>query len=111
MRKKQKQSEMQSSKAKKTASDHFFDGFINNIFSINKNEKKKILHLITKKNIESLLFYTDLRNLEFIVQNGIHTLNNLTLKDDKYYFVWSFLQHEESIDLEFDNSSRAYFWK
>ncbi|ATZ17576.1 hypothetical protein ELUMI_v1c08550 [Williamsoniiplasma luminosum] len=94
-------------KRKKTLAD----AFMNNIFAINKSEKTKILHLLKKHNVESLLFYTDLRNLEFIIQNGINTLNNLTLPEEKYYFVWSFHQHEESIDLEFDNSSRAYFWK
>jgi len=83
----------------------------NNLFLLNKTEKKKIFNMIQKKHINYLLFYTDYRNLTNIFQNGIRQLKKINLKTDEVYYVWSYLQHEESIDLEFDISSRAYFWK
>lgn len=98
-------------KKKRKNSELFSDNFFNSLFLVNKNEKKKVLRIVQKKDISFFLFYTDYRNLPSILANGVCQLKNVELKKDEAYYVWSYLQHEESIDLEFDISSRAYFWK
>lgn len=96
-------------------SENVEEGFIarilNRIFAINKTEKQKILSLLAKTDVQDLLFYTDVRNVPSILKYGIKTINNIKLNENEIYYVWSYLQHDNSIDLEFDNSTRAYFWK
>ena len=96
-------------KKKRKNSELFSDNFFNSLFLVNKNEKKKVLRIVQKKDISFFLFYTDYRNLPSILANGICQLKNVELKKDEAYYVWSYLQHEEAVDLEFDISSRAYF--
>lgn len=96
---------------KQTFTPGIVEDFLDSIFSINKSEKNKIMSLLEKHNIQSLLFYTNAKNLENILKNGIVPLKNLKLIENEVYYVWSFFQHDESIDLELDTSSRAHFWK
>lgn len=97
-------------KKKRKRRNGLFDYF-SSIFLIDKTEKKKVLNIVYKKDIDSFLFYTDYRNIPHILSHGIQQLKNMNLKGNEVYYVWSYLQHDESIDLEFDTSSRAYFWK
>lgn len=87
------------------------ESFFNNIFITNKSEKKKTLSLINHWQINSLLFYTDVHNLENILKFGIRPVRDLELKSEETYYVWSFDQDEETVSLEFDLSSRGNFWK
>ncbi|WP_026389615.1 hypothetical protein [[Acholeplasma] multilocale] len=89
----------------------YFDNILNTLFLTNRSEKKKVLDIIKNNQIESLLFYTDVRNVPSILNSGIQVLNDIKLLENEDYYVWSYLQHDESIDLEFDISSRGYFWK
>jgi len=97
--------------AKKKQTSRTSESSFNNLFLLNKTEKKKIFNIMTKKHINYLLFYTDYRNLKNILNYGIRPLKDVKLVKDEVYYVWSYLQHDESVDLEFDLSSRAYFWK
>jgi len=96
---------------KKHQDEYLNQSSFNNLFLLNKTEKKKVYHMVQKKKLAYLLFYTDYRNLKNIFQHGICQLKKLNLETNEVYYVWSYLQHDESIDLEFDHSSRAYFWK
>ncbi|ATG97589.1 hypothetical protein [Mesoplasma lactucae] len=98
-------------KKKRNPNSLVYEDFFNSLFLMNKSEKKKILKLAQKKDVSFFLFYTDYRNILNIIENGITQLKNINLSKDETYYVWSYLQHDESVDLELDNSSRAYFWK
>lgn len=87
------------------------ESFFNTLFLTNKSEKKKTLALLKKTRVDSLLFYTDVRNLPNILQHGLTPLKNLKLRPREIYYVWSFDQDEETVSLEFDFSSRGNFWK
>ncbi|ASP28646.1 hypothetical protein SCORR_v1c08740 [Spiroplasma corruscae] len=76
-----------------------------------KSEQKKILETIKNKKIETFFFYTDVNNLLIILENGIQLLKEKSLEKDEEYIVWTYLEHKESIGLEFDTSTRAHFWK
>ncbi|WP_031543332.1 hypothetical protein [Mesoplasma photuris] len=89
----------------------YFEDILNKLFLVNKSEKENILKIIEKRDIESLLFYTDSRNINHILDNGIELLKNLKLDYNENYHVWTFSQEEDSINLEFDVSSRGNFWK
>ncbi|WP_036268772.1 hypothetical protein [Mesoplasma seiffertii] len=89
----------------------YFDSILNSLLVLNKSEKKKVLTIIEKHNVQNLLFYTDLRNIPNILNQGIRMLKDINLQEEEAYYVWSYLQHDDSIDLEFDLSTRGNFWK
>ncbi|WP_338983808.1 hypothetical protein [Spiroplasma endosymbiont of Othius punctulatus] len=72
--------------------------------------EKKILRHAKENDVKSFLFYTDVQNTIFILENGINPVNNIKDKIHTEYIVWSYFEHSESIGLEFDNSSRSSFW-
>ncbi|ATZ18950.1 hypothetical protein ESOMN_v1c05680 [Williamsoniiplasma somnilux] len=96
---------------KEVVEEGVFAKWLDKVFAINKTEKQKILSLLEKADVKDLLFYTDVRNVNNILINGIKTVNDIKVTDEEIYYVWSFAQHDNSIDLEFDNSTRAHFWK
>ncbi|AKX34536.1 hypothetical protein SLITO_v1c09250 [Spiroplasma litorale] len=85
-------------------------GFFKKMFA-SKAEQKKIMQIINNKKIETLFFYTDVNNLLIILENGIQLIKEKSIDKDEEYVVWTYLEHEESIGLEFDTSTRAHFWK
>lgn len=91
--------------------DNVFDGFFKTLFVTNTSEKKKTLALLNRSNVRSLLFYTDVRNLNYLLHNGLVPLKKLHLKENQSYYVWSFGQDQETISLELDITSRGNFWK
>ncbi|WP_339021209.1 hypothetical protein [Spiroplasma endosymbiont of Atherix ibis] len=85
-------------------------GFFKKIFN-SKEDKKKVLSIIKTKKINNLYFYTDVNNILLILENGIRLLKDQKLKKNEEYTVWTYLENENSIGLEFDSSTRANFWK
>ncbi|WP_338972617.1 hypothetical protein [Spiroplasma endosymbiont of Panorpa germanica] len=75
------------------------------------SEKKTILSKIKDNNIKHFLFYTQVDNIYLILENGIRLISQKNLKKDQEYTVWTYLENENSIGLEFDSSTRASFWK
>ncbi len=57
-----------------------------------------------------LLFYTDVRNLLYILSFGINPIGNIKLKQNENYIVWSYSQLHDQIQLELINSSHNNFW-
>ncbi|QHX35716.1 acetyltransferase [Spiroplasma sp. TIUS-1] len=72
--------------------------------------EKKVLRITSENDVKSYLFYTDISNILFILENGINPVNNIRDLITTEYTVWSYLEHDESIGLEFDNSNRKNFW-
>ncbi|AUB31226.1 acetyltransferase [Spiroplasma floricola] len=85
-------------------------GFFKKIFN-SKEGQKKVLSIIKTKKINNLYFYTDVNNVLLILENGIRLLKDQKLRKDEEYTVWTYLENENSIGLEFDSSTRAHFWK
>ncbi|AKU80201.1 hypothetical protein [Spiroplasma turonicum] len=85
-------------------------GLFKKIFA-SKSEQKKILQIIKNKNIDNLFFYTDVNNLLIILENGIQLVKEKIVGNNEEYIVWTYLEHKESIGLEFETSTRAHFWK
>jgi hypothetical protein len=54
---------------------------------LNKSEKKKVLTIIEKHNVKNLLFYTDLRNVPNILNQGIRMLKEINLREEEAYYV------------------------
>ncbi|AHB36002.1 hypothetical protein [Spiroplasma apis] len=76
-----------------------------------KNEQKKVLQIIKNKKIANLYFYTDVNNILLILENGIRLVKDQQLKSNEEYVVWTYLENNNSVGMEFDSSSRAHFWK
>ncbi|EOA07028.1 Hypothetical protein MYEA_6120 [Mycoplasma yeatsii 13926] len=99
----------------KTNSDlirhNYFDNLLKSFFISKESEKKTIIDLFEKKNIEYFLFYTDHKNWQNILDYGIRPVRQLILKPKEEYVVWTYQQKEHTISLEFDVSTRAHFWK
>ncbi|QHX36412.1 hypothetical protein [Spiroplasma sp. BIUS-1] len=85
-------------------------GLLKKIFS-NKEGQKKVLGIIKSKKISNLYFYTDVNNVLLILEHGIRLLKDQKLRKDEEYVVWTYLENENSVGLEFDSSTRAHFWK
>jgi isopenicillin N synthase-like dioxygenase len=73
--------------AKKKQTSRTSESSFNNLFLLNKTEKKKIFNIMTKKHINYLLFYTDYRNLKNILNYGIRPLKDVKLVKDEVYYV------------------------
>ncbi|QBQ07399.1 acetyltransferase [Spiroplasma gladiatoris] len=85
-------------------------GLFKKMFS-GKTEQKKVFQIMkTKKNL-NLYFYTDVNNILLILENGIRLLKDQKLNKTEEYIVWTYLENNNSIGLEFDSSTRAHFWK
>ncbi|ALD66082.1 hypothetical protein [Spiroplasma cantharicola] len=102
MKKNDKNKDLSENKPKK--------GFLKKIFK-GKEEQKKVLNIVKNKKINNLYFYTDVNNILLILERGIRLLKDQKLKKDEEYIVWTYLENENSIGLEFDSSTRAHFWK
>ncbi len=102
MKKNDKNTELSENKPKK--------GFFKKLFK-GKEQQKKVLNIIKTKNINNLYFYTDVNNVLLILERGIRLLKDQNLKKNEEYIVWTYLENENSIGLEFDSSTRAHFWK
>ncbi|WP_339029676.1 MULTISPECIES: acetyltransferase [unclassified Spiroplasma] len=102
MKKNDKNKELSENKPKK--------GFFKKLFK-GKEQQKKVLNIIKTKNINNLYFYTDVNNILLILERGIRLLKDQNLKKNEEYIVWTYLENENSIGLEFDSSTRAHFWK
>ncbi|AHI52548.1 hypothetical protein [Spiroplasma culicicola] len=76
-----------------------------------KAEQKKVFQIIKTKKNENLYFYTDVNNILLILENGIRLVKEQKLRSDQEYIVWTYLENNNSIGLEFDSSTRAHFWK
>ncbi|QEH61499.1 hypothetical protein SCHIN_v1c03020 [Spiroplasma chinense] len=85
-------------------------GLFKKIFS-GKVEQKKVLQIIKTKKIKNLYFYTDVNNVLLILENGIRLVKDQKLKKEEEYVVWTYLENNNSVGLEFDSSTRAHFWK
>ncbi|AGR40874.1 hypothetical protein [Spiroplasma taiwanense] len=84
--------------------------FLKKIFNF-KEGQKKVFQIIKNKKNNHLYFYTDVSNIFLILENGIRLLKDQKLKKDEEYIVWTYLENENSVGLEFDSSTRAHFWK
>ncbi|ATZ18182.1 hypothetical protein [Mesoplasma melaleucae] len=87
------------------------DSFFKTLFVNAGSEKEIVLELIKKRGIKSFLFYTDVRNIWYILKNGIQPTQEIILNEDENYYVWGYHQKQDSNNLDFDISSRAHFWK
>ncbi|ATQ35655.1 hypothetical protein CG007_02570 [Mesoplasma entomophilum] len=87
------------------------DNFFKSLFVNAGSEKEIVLDLIKKRGIKSFLFYTDVRNIGYILKNGIQPTQEIVLNKDENYHVWGYHQKQDSSNLDFDISSRAHFWK
>ncbi|AOG60121.1 hypothetical protein SHELI_v1c01660 [Spiroplasma helicoides] len=85
-------------------------GLLKKIFA-SKAEQKKIFQIIKSKKVQYLYFYTDINNVMLILENGIRLIKEQKLAKDEEYIVWTYLEFENSIGLEFDTSTRVHFWK
>ncbi|UKS54270.1 hypothetical protein [Mycoplasma feriruminatoris] len=90
---------------------NYFENILYPFFITKENEKKNVLDLIKKQDIQYFLFYTNSKNWLNILQYGICPAKHIKLKANEKYYVWSYQQKDYSIGLEFDASSRAQFWK
>ncbi|WP_338969922.1 hypothetical protein [Spiroplasma endosymbiont of Labia minor] len=84
--------------------------FFNKLFNKFANQKKIMLN-VKQKNIKNFLFYTDVNNIIHILEYGIKNINSQKLQKDEIYTVWTYLEHDNSIGVELDTSTRAHFWK
>ncbi|WP_084545414.1 hypothetical protein [Mesoplasma chauliocola] len=87
------------------------DSFFKSLFVNAGSEKEIVLDLIKKRGIKNFLFYTDIRNIGYILKNGIQPTQQIALNEKEEYHVWGYHQKQDSINLDFDISSRAHFWK
>ncbi|QGS51628.1 hypothetical protein [Spiroplasma tabanidicola] len=85
-------------------------GFLKKMF-VGKAEQKKVLQIIKTKKNQNLYFYTDVNNILLILENGIRLVKDQKLNKGEEYVVWTYLENNNSIGLEFDSSTRAHFWK
>ncbi|AGR41868.1 hypothetical protein [Spiroplasma diminutum] len=85
-------------------------GLLKKIFS-SKEGQKKVMNIVKAKKINNLYFYTDVNNILLILEHGIRLLKDQKLKKDEEYVVWTYLENNNSVGLEFDSSTRAHFWK
>ncbi|AUM62413.1 acetyltransferase [Spiroplasma monobiae] len=85
-------------------------GFLKKIFA-GKEGQKKVLNIVKTKKINNLYFYTDVSNVLLILEHGIRLIKDQKLRKDEEYVVWTYLENENSVGLEFDSSTRAHFWK
>ncbi|AXK50839.1 hypothetical protein [Spiroplasma alleghenense] len=85
-------------------------GIIQKLFN-KHSERKTILSKIREHNVKNFLFYTNVDNIYLILENGIRLLSQKNLKKGEEYTVWTYLENDNSIGLEFDSSTRASFWK
>lgn len=85
-------------------------GLFKKVFN-SKAGKKEVLKILGSKKIKDLYFYTDVSNVLLILENGIRLVKDQKLKKNEEYTVWTYLENENSIGLEMDNSVRAHFWK
>ncbi|WP_338985356.1 hypothetical protein [Spiroplasma endosymbiont of Diplazon laetatorius] len=85
-------------------------GFLKKLFS-GKEGQKKVLSIVKSKKINNLYFYTDVNNILLILEHGIRLIKDQKLRKDEEYVVWTYLENENSVGLEFDSSTRAHFWK
>ncbi|PPE06193.1 hypothetical protein [Mesoplasma corruscae] len=87
------------------------DSFFKSLFVNAGSEKELILELTKTKKINHFLFYTNVKNASNILRHGIRPVKELKLKTNEEFVVWDYHQRQESINLDFDVSSRAHFWK
>ncbi len=76
-----------------------------------RSGEKQVLKIIKTKQISSFLFYTDVDNILFTLEYGIVPVEQKKQLIKKEYSVWTYLEKENSIGLEFDNSTRVNFWE
>ncbi|AHI53545.1 hypothetical protein SSABA_v1c01330 [Spiroplasma sabaudiense Ar-1343] len=75
------------------------------------SQRKMILNHMSENNIKNFLFYTNVQNILLILENGIKLVSNQNLKKGEEYTVWTYLENNNTIGLEYDSSTRAHFWK
>lgn len=87
------------------------DTFFKSLFINAGSEKEIVLELMKNKKINHFLFYTSIKNVSNILKHGIKPVKELILDDKEEFQIWDYHHRQESINLDFDISSRAHFWK
>lgn len=79
-------------------------------FEWRRRATKKIINQLLDKNIDYFYFYTAINNIFYILDHGIQPATAKTLLPNQKYIVWSFLEKEDYLALEWANTSRNEFW-
>lgn len=99
--------------------NHFNYNFfikINKLFSIKKNfifkrrKTVKIIKELINQKIKVLLFYTDINNILRHLEFGLQPIKYIKLDSSQEYIVWTYLENQDYLEFELDNSTRHYFW-
>ena len=80
-------------------------------WSLKRRETIKIIRNLNNKKISSLFFYTNESNIMRILEYGIQPINDINLKYNDKYIVWTYLEKGDHVELELSNSTRHYFWQ
>ena len=80
-------------------------------YNFKKRQNYKILKSLNKENVTKLFFYTHYQNLLKILEYGIQISSQLQINEGESYEIWSYCERENDILLEYEDSSRYYFWR
>lgn len=83
---------------------------IKNIFNFKRRKTKKIIKELNQQQIKTLLFYTDINNIIRQLEFGLQPIKNIKLSKKNEYIVWTYLEKNDYLEFELDNSTRYYFW-
>ncbi|WP_381414933.1 acetyltransferase [Spiroplasma endosymbiont of Anurida maritima] len=80
-------------------------------FSFKKRKSQKILKNLYMQGVHKMLFYTDVANVMHQLEFGIQPISKITLDKGDEYRVWTYLEKNDSLEFELENSNRQNFWK
>lgn len=82
------------------------------VYSFRRWKTQKILNFLKSSNITEFLFYTFNDNIMRILEYGIFPWGSWATDGSEHApYPISYLEHENTLDLELSNSSRAYLWE
>ncbi len=79
-------------------------------FNLKKWKTKKMILKYKLNETDGFLFYTDVDNLPYILNNGINPVNKIKLENNERYTVWSYSQLTDQVNIEDSSKSHDNFW-